>query len=261
LILLFALAPFIWVLNVSLTPESGLFGQKISYFPANPTLDNYSNIFKVVNFGKAFLNSTIVASITTILASIVSFFAGYAFARFRFPGRQALIISLLLIYMLPGIVLLLPMLVIFKSLGLINTYQGLIIAECTQAIPYSVWMLTNYISTLPRELEDSGLVDGCNRLQTMLLIILPLALPGIVVTALFVFIGSWNNFLFAFMFTSGEEVRTLPVVLRAFVGGETGVYWPTIMAGTVMTTLPVALAFLFFQRYLIQGLAAGAVKG
>lgn len=256
-----SVAPFIWIGIVSITPESGQFRQHISYLPQNPTLDNYIYMLKSYGFARVFLNSTVVATTTTLLAVAVSSLAAYSLARFRFPGRQLLIVSLLLIYMLPGLVLLLPMMVMFKTLGLLNTYAGLIIAECTHSIPYSVWMLTNYISTLPKDLEDSALVDGCTRVQAMMRIVMPLAVPGIVVTSLFVFIASWNNFTFAYMFTSGENVRTLPVLLRLFVGGEAGVFWPSIMASAVMTTLPVATAFLFFQRYLMQGLAAGAVKG
>jgi multiple sugar transport system permease protein len=192
---------------------------------------------------------------------VLSIGAAYAFARYRFHGRRLLIMSLLLIYMLPSILLLVPMMVIFRTLGILNTFPALILAESTHAVPFSVWLLTNYFASLPRELEEAAQVDGCDRVGAMVRIALPLAVPGIVAAALFVFIASWNNFLFAFMFTSGDSVRTLPVLLRMFVMGESGVYWGKIMAGAVLTTLPVAGAFLFFQRYLIRGLAAGAVKG
>jgi ABC-type glycerol-3-phosphate transport system permease component len=197
----------------------------------------------------------------TTVAIVLSVFAAYAFARFNFRGRRLLIVSLLLIYMLPGILLLVPMMVIFRTLGILNTYPALILAESTHAVPFAVWLLTNYFASLPRELEEAAQVDGCDRIGAMLRIALPLAVPGLVAAALFVFIASWNNFLFAFMFTSGENVRTLPVLLRMFAMGESSVQWGKIMAGAVLTTLPVAAAFLFFQRYLIRGLAAGAVKG
>jgi ABC-type glycerol-3-phosphate transport system permease component len=144
---------------------------------------------------------------------------------------------------------------------MINTYQSLILAETTHAVPFAVWLLTGYFAALPRELEESALVDGCTPLQALIRIVLPISVPGIVAAGLFVFIASWNNFLFAFMFTSGEQVRTLPVVTRFFVQGEADFHWGIIMASAVMTTLPVALLFLFFQRYLIRGLTAGSVKG
>jgi multiple sugar transport system permease protein len=146
-------------------------------------------------------------------------------------------------------------------LGMMNSYAALILAEATHSVPFAVWLLTNYFASLPRDLEDAALVDGCTRTGALIRIVLPMAVPGIVAAALFVFIGSWNNFLFAFMLTSGEHVRTLPVLLRMFVMGDSGVYWGTVMAGAVLTTLPVALLFLFFQRYLVGGLSAGAVKG
>jgi multiple sugar transport system permease protein len=260
-VMFLALAPFLWISIVSITPESQQFSRGVEYFPANPTIANYFHIFEVVNFGRAFANSVFIAVVVTALAIVMSITAAYAFARYQFVGRKTLIVSLLLIYMLPSIVLLVPMLVIFRSLGILNSYPALILAESTHAVPFAVWLLTNYFASLPRELEEAALVDGCTRVGAMIRVAMPLAVPGIVAASLFVFIASWNNFLFAFMFTSGEDVRTLPVVLRMFVMGESGVHWGTVMAGAVLTTIPVAAAFLFFQRYLIRGLSAGAVKG
>jgi len=260
-ILFFTLAPFLWITIISITPESGLFAQGVQYIPRNPTIENYFKIFEVVNFGRVFANSVIVSVTTTTLAMTVSVFAGYSFARFDFPGRQFLTISLLLIYMLPSIVLLIPMLGIFKMLGILNTYGALILAESTHAIPFAVYLLTNFFVTIPKDLDEAALIDGCSRASALFRVILPVAIPGVIAAALFVFIQSWNNFLFAFMFTSSENVRTLPVLLRGFVGGEAGIFWGQVMAGAVMTTLPVAIVFLIFQRHLIKGLAAGAVKG
>jgi ABC-type glycerol-3-phosphate transport system permease component len=261
LIMFFVLAPFYWIINIAVTPEEQSFTQAIRYVPTSFTLANFTGIFEAVSFGRAFVNSVVVAVSVTVLTVVLSLGAAYAFARFNFRGRRLLIVSLLLIYMLPGILLLVPMMVIFRTLGIMNTYPGLILAEATHAVPFGVWLLTNYFASLPRELEEAAQVDGCDRLGAMLRIALPLAVPGVVAAGLFVFIASWNNFLFAFMFTSGEDVRTLPVLLRMFVMGESGVYWGRVMSGAVLTTLPVAIAFLFFQRYLIRGLAAGAVKG
>lgn len=260
-ILFFTLAPFLWITIISITPESGLFTQGVQYIPRNPTVENYFKIFEVVNFGRVFGNSVLVALATTALAMSVSVAAGYSFARFDFPGRKFLTVALLLIYMLPSIVLLIPMLAIFKTLGILNTYAALILAESTHAIPFAVYLLTNFFVTVPRDLDEAALIDGCSRMSALVRVILPVAIPGVIAAALFVFIQSWNNFLFAFMFTSSENVRTLPVLLRGFVGGEAGIFWGQVMAAAVMTTLPVAIVFLMFQRYLIRGLAAGAVKG
>lgn len=260
-ILFFCLAPFVWMFIISITPESGLFAQGVQYLPEGPTTENYTKLFDVVPFAKTFMNSVIVAVLTTLLSMFVSIPAAYAFARFEFPGRSLLSVSMLLIYMLPSVVLLIPLLTIFKNLGILNTRYALVLAESTHAIPFAVYLLTNFFATVPRSLDESALVDGCTRMGALMRIVLPVAIPGVIAAALFVFIAAWNNFLFAFMFTSSEEVRTLPVLLRGFVGGEAGVFWGQVMAAAVMTTLPVAITFLLFQKYLIQGLSAGAVKG
>jgi multiple sugar transport system permease protein len=261
LIVFIALAPFYWVTIISLTPQQEMFVRGVQYFPEHPTLENYLTVFQVAKFGRAYLNSIIVATATTLVAIFVSVFAGYAFARYRFRGRNLLIVSLLLVYMLPTIALMIPLLVIFRNLGLLNTFPGLVLAESSGAVPFATWLLTNYFASLPRDLEEAAVIDGCSPVGAMLRIALPLAIPGVVGVGLFVYINSWNSFLFPFMFTSGESVRTLPVLLRSFIRGEAGVYWGQVMAGSVMTTLPIAAAFLFFQRYLMRGMAAGAVKG
>jgi multiple sugar transport system permease protein len=261
IILAYCLLPFLWMFIVSIAEEHSQFVRQLEYIPSHPTLDNYVQVFQVMPFARYFANSMLVAVATMLLTLAVSVTAAYAFVRFQFPGRKIMILGLLLVYMLPSIVLLVPLLVIFRTLGMINTYQSLILAEATHAVPFAVWLLTGYFAALPRELEESALVDGCTPFQALIRIVLPLSVPGIVAAGLFVFIASWNNFIFAFMFTSGEEVRTLPVVTRFFVQGEADFHWGIIMGSAVLTTLPVALLFLFFQRYLIRGLTAGSVKG
>jgi multiple sugar transport system permease protein len=261
IILAYCLLPFLWMFIVSIAEEHSQFVRQLEYIPSHPTLDNYVQVFQVMPFARYFANSMLVAVATMLLTLAVSVTAAYAFVRFQFPGRKIMILGLLLVYMLPSIVLLVPLLVIFRTLGMINTYQSLILAEATHAVPFAVWLLTGYFAALPRELEESALVDGCTPFQALIRIVLPLSVPGIVAAGLFVFIASWNNFIFAFMFTSGEEVRTLPVVTRFFVQGEADFHWGIIMGSAVLTTLPVALLFLFFQRYLVRGLTAGSVKG
>jgi ABC-type glycerol-3-phosphate transport system permease component len=261
LVTLAALGPFLWAAIVSVTPESYLYDRQIHYIPPEVTFANFVRVFEAWNFGKAFTNSVIVAVAVTLLSVSLSISAAYAFARMTFVGRRFLIVSLLLIYLLPSVVLLVPLMVIFRTLGMFNTYQALILAESTHALPFAIWLLTNYFASLPRELEEAAQVDGCTRVGALIRVVVPLAIPGIVAAALFVFIASWNEFLFAFMFTSGEDVRTLPVLLRGFIPSETGVSWGIVTAGAVTATLPVAAAFLVFQRFLVRGLASGAVKG
>jgi multiple sugar transport system permease protein len=261
LIVLFTLAPFLYLLSQSLTPEQRTFTRGIAYLPDPVSLANYGQLLARVPYLQYFRSSAIVAVLTTALSLGVSIPAAYAFARFQFRGRRVLIVSLLLAYMFPSIVLIIPMMVLFKHLGLMNTYWAVVLAEASHAAPFAIWLLTGYFATLPKETEEAALVDGCSLLAALWRVVLPVALPGLVAAGMFVFIASWNNFLFAFMLTSGNDVRTLPVALRAFLGGEAGLFWGTVSASAVSTTVPVALLFFFFQRYLIQGLTAGSVKG
>jgi ABC-type glycerol-3-phosphate transport system permease component len=262
-ILTVALTPFYLMISVSIIPEQQLFGRAPQFLPrfGSITLDNYRALFEFLPFTKIFTNSVIVSTSTVILTLLVAVPAAYAFARFRFRFRTPMMTSLLLLYMIPPVVLLVPFLILFKQYGLLNSYQGLILAEFMLTSPFAIWLLISFFAALPRELEDAALVDGCTPLGALIRIVLPLALPGLVAAGLFVFISTWNHFLFAFVFTQGDDVKTLPVLMRSFVRGESGIFWGTIMSSAVLTTLPVALVFLFFQRYLIRGLATGAVKG
>ena len=260
----YSLAPFVWILIASITPElkadSWSSARGIEYFPSRPTLQNYVDLFANVPFATYFRNSVIVATGTMLLALTTASLAAYGFVRFRFFGRRALLTAMLLAYMVPSVVLLVPLLVIFRNYGLINSFPGLILAETTNTAPFVLLLMINYFATLPRELEEQALVDGCSRLGALVRIVLPLALPGLVAGGLFAFIATWNNFLFAFLFATSDATRTLPVVMRLFALGEPAV-WGVSAAGAVVTTIPVALLFLLFQRMLISGLAAGAVKG
>jgi ABC-type glycerol-3-phosphate transport system permease component len=266
LILAFALAPFLWIFIASITPEvkadlakPWMSVRTVEYFPREPTLQNYVDLVHNVAFVTYFRNSAVVATGTMLLTLAVASLGAYAFVRFRFPGRAPLLVAMLMAYMIPSVVLLVPLLVIFRSYGLINTYQGLILAEATNTAPFALLLLINYFAALPRELEEAAQVDGCGRLRTLVRIVLPLAVPGLVAAGLFAFIAAWNNFLFAFLFTTTDRVKTLPILMRLFALGEPAV-WGVSAAGAILTTLPIVL-FLLFQRMLMSGLAAGAVKG
>ena len=267
LILAFALAPFLWIFIASITPEvkadlgkPWMSVRTVEYFPREPTLQNYVDLFRNVAFVTYFRNSAVVATGTMLLTLAVASLGAYAFVRFRFTGRAPLLVAMLMAYMIPSVVLLVPLLVIFRSYGLINTYQGLILAEATNTAPFALLLLINYFAALPRELEEAAQVDGCGRLRTLVRIVLPLAVPGLVAAGLFAFIAAWNNFLFAFLFTTTDRVKTLPIMMRLFALGEPAV-WGVSAAGAILTTLPIVLLFLLFQRMLMSGLAAGAVKG
>lgn len=262
-VLAWSLAPFAWILIASITPEirdyGTLSGRRVQYFPEHPTLDNYVDLFANNPFALFFRNSAIIATGNMLLTLVVASLGAYAFVRFRFKGRSSLLVAMLVAYTIPSVVLLVPLLVIFRTYGLINTHVGMILAEATHSAPFVLLLLINYFSTLPNELDDAARVDGCSRLGALWRITLPLSIPGLVAGGLLAFIMTWNNFLFAFLFTTTNSVKTLPVMMRLFAMGEPAV-WGTSAAGAVLTTLPVALIFLLFQRMLISGLAAGAVK-
>lgn len=264
-VLAYSLAPFLWIFVGSITPElQGDWGQvsarRVNYFPAAPTLNNYADLLENTPYLLYFRNSVIIATGNMFLTLLVASLGAYGFVRFRFAGRSTVLIAVLVAYTIPSVVLLVPLLVIFRSYGLVNTHLGMILAEATHSAPFVLLLMINYFSTLPRELEEAAQVDGCGRLGTLWRIMLPLSVPGLVAGGLLAFIMTWNNFLFAFLFTTTNAVKTLPVMMRLFAMGEPAV-WGTSAAGAVLTTLPVALIFLLFQRMLMSGLAAGAVKG
>jgi len=200
-LLVYSLAPLVWILIASITPElradSWSSGRTVQFFPSQPTFQNYIDLFANVPFGTYFINSTIVATGTMFVAVLTASLGAYGFVRFRFWGRRTLLFAMLMAYMVPSVVLLVPLLVIFRAYGLINTYPGLILAESTNTAPFVLLLMINYFSSLPRELEEQALVDGCSRLGALWRIVLPLAIPGLVAGGLFAFIAAWNNFLFA----------------------------------------------------------------
>jgi ABC-type glycerol-3-phosphate transport system permease component len=266
-ILLYSLGPLLWIFIASITPElkgdvnrAWLSNRQVTYFPSDPNIGNYVELFRQVPFATYFRNSSIIATGNMLLTLVVASLGAYGFVRFRFVGRQSFLVAMLVAYTIPSVVLLVPLLVIFRTYGLNNTHLGMILAEATHAAPFVLLLMINYFSTLPRELEEAAQVDGCGRLKTFWRIVIPLSLPGLVAGGLLAFIMTWNNFLFAFLLTSTTDVKTLPVIMRQFALGEPAV-WGVSAAGALISTLPVALIFFLFQRMLMSGLAAGAVKG
>jgi multiple sugar transport system permease protein len=267
IILLYSLGPFLWLFIASITPElkadfahPNINNRQLQYFPSQPTVENYFELFRNVPFATYLRNSTIIATGNMILSLTVACLGAYAFVRFRFFGRNTLLVSMLAAYTIPSVVLLVPLLVIFRTYGLNNTHIGMIMAEATASAPFVLLLMINYFSTLPKELDEAAQMDGCGRIATLWRIVLPLSIPGLVAGGLLAFIMSWNDFLFAYLLTSTHEVKTLPVIMRQFAQGEPNL-WGVSAAGALLSALPVAIIFLLFQRMLMSGLAAGAVKG
>ena len=211
-------------------------------------------------FGRQLLNSLIVALCTTILGIFLATTAAYAFSRFRFPGRRAGLLSFLVIQMFPGTMMMIPLYILVSSLGLLDQLLGLILVYSTTAIPFCVWMLKGYFDTIPRELEESAIIDGASRFRIFWSIILPLAKPAIAVTGLFSFMTAWNEFILAATFMNDETTHTLPVMLNGFVSATT-VEWGHFAAGAIIVSIPVVALFFLLQRHLVSGLTSGGVKG
>lgn len=259
LLLLFLLFPFYWTFVTSVKPEQELYGAIVTYWPRNLTFESYKKLFVDFNFLKPMHNSLVVAVSTTVLTLVVSMLAAYAFSRYEFKGRKGFMILFLTNNMFPSVLLLIPLYAIMRKMGILYTPMSLVLAYTTFTIPFSVWLLNGYINDLPLSLEEAAMVDGANRAQAFLKIILPILTPCLVATGVYIFMQSWNEYTFAVMFTN-ENNRTIPVALKNLIG-QLGVQWDLLTAGGIITILPVCVMFFFAQKRLVEGLTAGAVKG
>jgi len=261
-ITLFAMLPFVWVFLASFKTRAELYATPIVYLPASLSVANYVEAWtsKLTPFSRFFANSLWVSSVTMVATTLVSILAGYALARFRFAGRQTFLLIFLATQMFPAVLLIAPLLSQWYALGLIDTYQALIYSNFSFTVPFTVWMLVGYFESIPIELEESAMLDGCNRFGALCRVVLPLAAPGVAATAIFAFVASWSELLFAITFTSQTEMRTLSAGLL-FMVGQYEIQWGQLSAGVIISTVPVAILFTYLQRHLIQGLSAGAVKG
>lgn len=258
IIILFALAPYVWMVLTSIKPTAELAEWPVRYLPRDATLQHYRELLSRTSFSGNLLNSLIIACGAAALGLIVSIPAGYAFSRFRFRGRRPLMTGFLVINMFPIVLLIIPLFILMRMLGLIDTYLGVVIGHSTFSIPFAIWMLTSYFSTIPRELDEAATIDGASRLETIRYVILPLVAPGVVTAGIYIFITSWNEYLFAMML-SGQTVRTVTVALQLFIG-EFTIQWGLLTAGGTLIAIPVTILFLLVQRRLVGGLTAGAVK-
>lgn len=257
LLLVFTLFPFIWTFITSIKTPAEI--NSLSYLPVHATFQNYIDLFRQSNFLTNMLNSLTVAGTTTIVTLLITLSAAYAFSRYRFKGRKFFMIVFLTINMFPSVLLLIPLFSIMRTVHILYTPLALILAYSTFTIPFSAWMLTGFLNDLPGALEEAAMVDGCNRRSAFIRIILPIAVPGVVATGVYIFINAWNEYTYAVMFTN-EATRTIPVALKLLVG-EFNIQWGLLTAGGIIAILPICILFMFVQKSLIQGLTAGAVKG
>lgn len=252
--------PFLWMISTSFKEADEIFKQVPKWLPRDFSFDNYSEIWNRGYFKTYFVNSLFVSFTTMGISLVVAMFAGYGISRFRFRGRTFFSVVLIVVQMFPSMLLLIPMYIIMSRLGLLNTHLSMIIAYTTFAMPFCSWMIKGYFDTIPVSLEDAARIDGCGRLRILFEIIMPLAAPGIVTVAMFAFILSWQEYMYALTFARTEEMRTITVGIALMQGQHGSVNWGQIMAGSVLACLPGLLLFTYLEKYLVQGFTMGAIK-
>ena len=253
------LVPALWVLKMAFKPSQA-FDLSLNPFPSTLSLQNFKDIFAEPLFQTQIINSIWVAALTTLIGVFFSCTAAYALSRYRFPGRRAGLNAFLVTQMFPGTLMMIPLYQVIDALGLLDRVVGLVLVYSTTAIPFCVWNLKGYFDTIPRELEESALVDGAGPFTLFWRIIMPLSRPALAVTALFSFMTAWNEYILAATFMSDERAYTYPVRLQQYVG-EYSTEWGHFAAGATLISLPVMLLFFLLQKHLVGGLTSGGVKG
>lgn len=260
-----SLYPVLWVLKMALTPSQA-FSLSANPFPTTISFENFRELLTITDMAGRHLfaywltNSLIVSIATTLLGITLATTAAYSFSRFAFPGKKLGMSLFLVTQMFPGVVMAVPLYILLDKLGLLNSMTGLTLVYATTAVPFCVWMLKGYFDTIPKDLEEAALMDGAGRWTIFVTIILPLARPAIVVTALFSFMTAWNEFILAATFLGDEASFTLPVALQRYVGSYS-TQWGFFAAGAILVSAPVMALFFVLQKHLVGGLTAGGVKG
>jgi multiple sugar transport system permease protein len=259
-LLLLVLFPFYWMLITSFKTEDQMRSLVSMFWPSPFALENYVQLLGKTEFVSWYGNSIVVAVSSTLVATAIGTIGAYALARLRFRGRGFMASATLITYLVPPSILFIPLYAQIKNMGLANSLAGLIAAYPSFTVPFVTWLLMGYFESIPEELEEAAMIDGATRFGAFYRVVLPLAAPGVLAAALYAFTQAWNEFLYALVFITDARLRTLPVGLASFITGD--VYgWGFLMAGAVLTTLPVIAAYIYLQKYMVEGLTAGGVKG
>ncbi len=255
-----AVYPVLQVVTISLRPADRLLSTSLEIIPDNATWKNYIELFRDRPFATWLWNSTLVSLVVTLTGVVLASMTGYAFSRFNFIGKKMGLLSLLTTQMFPATMLLLPLYIMLINLGLINTYLGVIIIYTATALPFTIWTMKGYYDTIPYSLEEAARIDGCNQFQAFYKIILPLAAPALVITALFSFMTAWSEYLVAAQILQDSDLWTLPLGLKSFESNMS-TEWGLYGASSIIVTIPVVILFLALSKYLVSGLTLGSVKG
>jgi multiple sugar transport system permease protein len=252
------LLPYAWMLSSSFKPNVEIFSASVQLIPAQPILDNYTEAVVRQPVGRAILNSVIVAGIETLAVVATSVFTAYPFARLRFPGRDVLFLAILGTMMIPSQATMIPSFILVKWLGWVDTYQGLIVPR--MMAPLGIFLMRQFLQTLPRELEEAARLDGCSRLQTLRLVLLPLMGPAVATLAIFTFTASWNEFFWPLIVVQSNEMRTIQLLIAAMKQAEVA-DWGVIMAVVTLSVVPTVAIYVLLQRYFVRGIAMSGLKG
>ncbi|MFN4129179.1 MAG: carbohydrate ABC transporter permease [Paracoccaceae bacterium] len=253
--------PLFWMLVTSVKPQSELFRRPPTMLPESWTMEHYWHLLTQTNFLVYFRNSVMLSTVTTLLVVTVATLGAYSLVRFRYRGRESLAFMVLFTYLLPSVVLIIPLYLMLVGLGLSNTLFSLVIAYTTFALPYALWLMRSFMAGVPDDLEYAAMVDGASRMGAFYDVILPQLLPGIISTALFTFILSWNEYLYALVLVNSDNARPLTTGVMNMLISSFNIEWSLLMAASVMMSVPLIIVFAFLQSYLTRGFGAGAVKG
>ncbi|MBS4200544.1 carbohydrate ABC transporter permease [Bacillus sp. FJAT-49732] len=267
-LIFFTIAPFLWVFITSISSLKDVTSIPLKWFPSEPNFKNYIKILSAGDGGNdifsqfriSMYNSFVVAAIVTLVCLVFGSFGAYAFARLNFPFRDKIVVLFLFTQLIPGIAIMLPTYIIFKNLNLLDTKIALILIHTTFTLPFVIWVMRGFFKSIPKDLEDAALIDGTSRFGALFKVILPVSTPGLFATGVFAFLGSWNEFGMALILTSSSQAKTLPVAITEFLGRFT-VDFGLMMSGGVLALLPPVLLSLIFQRFLLDGLTTGSIKG
>ena len=261
LAVVWSIFPLFWVVISSFRPDIETFAFEQTFFPQNPTFDNYISLFTITPFGRWMANSAVLSTVTTVVVVLLSASTAYAMSRFRYKSFNFIAQLTLLAYMMPAIILVVPIFFLLFKLNLTNSLFGLLLVYVGTRLSVGLWMLRSYFQGIPIELEEAGMVDGATRFQAFWKIILPQAFPGMISTAIFTFSVTWQEFLFASILIFNSRNQTISAGVATFISEDWIYSWGTLMAASVMISLPLVLLYAFMQRYLIAGWGGGAVKG